>query len=94
MRCLVSWRLRNSSETGWVSCRHSPHRAFTFSIIGGHWSHDYPELEYLAIHSRLTITGGSPYSYQVGAAGTVGAAVTASAGGVGAGGYLKFTLFD
>ena len=48
----------------------------------------------LAIHSRLTVTGGSPYSYQVGAAGTVGAAGPAGAGGVGAGGYLKFVLFD
>ena len=47
----------------------------------------------LAIHSRLTITGGSPYPYQVGAPGA-GGWVLSGSGGAGAGGYLKFTLFD
>jgi hypothetical protein len=47
----------------------------------------------LAIHSRLTITGGSPYSYQAGAPGDggVGPSATGGAGGIG---YLKFILYD
>jgi hypothetical protein len=45
-----------------------------------------------AIHTRLTITGGSPYPYQVGAPGAGG--VARDPGGAGGGGCLAFTLFD
>jgi hypothetical protein len=47
----------------------------------------------LAIHSRLTITGGSPYPYQVGAPGAGGVGPSAT-GGAGGRGYLKFVLYD
>ena len=46
-----------------------------------------------AIHTRLTITGGSPYSYQAGAPGAGGAGPAAT-GGAGGRGYLKFVLYD
>lgn len=46
-----------------------------------------------AIHTRLTITGGSPYPYQVGAPGAGGAGPAAT-GGPGGTGYLKFVLYD
>jgi len=47
----------------------------------------------LAIHTRLTITGGSPYPYQVGAPGAGGAGPAAT-GGAGGRGYLRFVLYD
>ena len=47
----------------------------------------------LAIHTRLTITGGSPYPYQTGAPGAGGAGPAAT-GGAGGGGYLKVVLYD
>ena len=48
----------------------------------------------LAIHPRLTITGGSPYPYQVGAPGAGGPATAGGSGGAGAAAYLKFVLYD